>query len=123
GPDVGLGLEWYLGHGFAISAEGQAAPLADFVREIAKYQREDFAIGSKRNHRVFQFVPEVQGKFNVWWYPIEGVQIRVGYEIMAFFQTLASPSPVSFNYGALNPAWDKVNRYIDGFNAGIAFIF
>jgi hypothetical protein len=123
GPDVGGGFELYLGHGFSTSLEGQAAPLVDFVREIAKYQREDFKIGSKRSRRAYQFVPEVQGRLNVWWYPIEGVQIRVGYEVMAFFDTLASPNPISFDYGALNPAWQKVSRYFDGFNAGIGFIF
>jgi hypothetical protein len=42
---------------------------------------------------------------------------------MAFFDTLASPNPISFDYGALNPAWQKVSRYFDGFNAGIGFIF
>jgi hypothetical protein len=123
GPDVGAGFEWYLGHGFALSLEGRAAPMIDFVREIAKYQREDFAIGHKRNIRDYEFVPELQGQVNVWWYPIEGVQIRVGYEIMAFFDTIAAPDPVSFNYSALNPAWKFQHRYFDGFNAGIAFIF
>ena len=123
GPTVGGGFEWYMGHGFALSFEGQAAPLIDFVREIAKYQREDFAIGSKRNIRTYEFVPELQGRANLWWYPIEGVQIRVSYEMMAFFDTLASEDPVSFDYGGLNPTWQKVGRYFDGFSAGIAFIF
>jgi hypothetical protein len=123
GPDFGTYFELYLGHGFALSFEGRVAPLLDFVREIDKYQREDFAIGHKRNIRDYQFVPELQGSVNVWWYPIEGVQIRFGYEIMAFFDTIASPDPVSFDYSALNPSWKHTNRFLDGFNAGIGFIF
>jgi hypothetical protein len=123
GPDFGGYLEWYLGHGFSLSVEGRAAPMVDFVREIAKYQREDFAIGHKRNMRDYEFVPELEGRFNVWWYPIEGVEIRVGYDFMAFFDTIAAPDPVSFDYSALNPDWKHQNRYLDGFNAGIGFIF
>jgi hypothetical protein len=123
GPDIGTAFELYLGHGFSISLEGSFAPMIDFVREIDKYQRQDFAIGHKRNIRDYEFVPELQGQVNVWWYPIEGVQIRVGYAIMAFFDTIAAPDPVSFNYSALNPAWKLQNRFLDGFNAGIAFIF
>ncbi len=123
GPTVGTGFELYLGHGFSVSLEGSASPMIDFVREIAKYQREDFAIGHKRSQRDYEFVPEVQGQINVWWYPIEGVQIRVGYEVMAFFDTIAAPDPVSFDYSALNPAWKLQNRFLDGFSAGIAFIF
>ena len=123
GPEVGANFEWYLGHGFSFSLEGRAAPMIDFVREIAKYQREDFAIGHKRSQRDYEFVPALHGDVNVWWYPIEGVQIRVGYELMAFFDTIAAPDPVSFDYSALNPAWKLQNRFFDGFHAGIAFIF
>lgn len=123
GVTVGGGIEWYLGHGFSLSCEGIAAPMIDIVQEISKYQREDFAVGHRRHQRDYEFVPALQGQVNVWWYPIEGVQIRVGYEIMAFFDTIASPDPVSFDYSALNPAWRLQNRFLDGFNAGIAFIF
>jgi len=42
---------------------------------------------------------------------------------MAFFDTIAAPNPVSFDYSALNPAWKLQNRFLDGFSAGIAFIF
>jgi hypothetical protein len=123
GPDFGGGLEYYLGHGFSLAFEGRFAPMIDFVREIDKYQREDFAIGHKRNMRDYEFVPELQGRVDLWWYPIEGVQVRVSYEIMAFFDTIASPDPVSFDYSALNPPWRLQNRYFDGFSAGIGFIF
>ena len=70
------------------------------------------------------FVPELEGQFNLWWYPTEGIQIRVGYSLMAFFNTVASKQPIDFNFGGLNPTWDEgVYRLFDGINAGISFIF
>ena len=61
---------------------------------------------------------------NLWWYPTEGIQLRVGYDAMAFFNTVAGKTPVDFNFGGLAPTWDRgVYRLFDGINAGIALIF
>lgn len=123
GVDVGIGTEWYLGHGFSLSVDGRAAGMIDFVREIVKYERADFAIGNKRSKHDYTFVPELQASFDVWWYPIEGIQIKVGYELMGFFDTISSPQPVSFNYGGLDVGYSRTSRFFDGFHAGIGFIF
>lgn len=123
GPDIGVGSEFYLSHGFSFSLDGRFAPLLNFAREQAKYERADFAIGTKRAVRRFDIVPELQATANVWWYPFNGCQIRFGYDAMAFFNTYASETPVDFNYGSVDPGWQKTTRYLTGFNAGIGFIF
>jgi hypothetical protein len=124
GVDIGLGSDWYLGHGFAISLEARVTGAVDIVHEIAKYERADFEIESKRAKRDYTFSPEIDASVQVWWYPIEGVQIRAGYDIMNFFETISSPQPVSFNYGGLDPAYSRhTYRFMDGFNIGIGFIF
>jgi hypothetical protein len=128
GVDIGLGNEYWLGRlgnqGFSITAEVRAAGLFDFVKEIAKYERGDFFIAHKRARNDYRFVPELQAQVALWWYPFEGVQVRVGYEIMTFFDTVSSGMPVSFNYGGLDPSYQKNTfRLFDGLSAGIGFIF
>lgn len=124
GPFIGIGADRYLGGGFAVAVEADAAGLVDFVRQRAKYVRGDKAIESKRSVNSIAFVPEVNANANFYWYPFEGVQIRAGYNFMAFFNTIAAEEPVSFNLRSLNPNWENTGvRFLDGFNAGIAFIF
>jgi hypothetical protein len=123
GINVGLGTEWYIGKGFSVSLDGNTAGLVDIVHEIAKYERGDLVIGNKRAKRDYNVVPELSASINVWWYPFEGVQIRAGYEIMSFFNTLSAPDPVSFNYGGLDVNYKSTTRFFDGFNFGIGFIF
>jgi hypothetical protein len=123
GVDIGCGTEWFVGHRFAFTIDARAAGMVDYVHEIAKYERSDNVTESKRARREFNFVPEFTAAANFWWYPIEGVQVRFGYEIMEFINTLAAPDPVSFNYG--NPATDykSTARFFNGFTAGIGFAF
>ncbi len=123
GADIGLGSEFFLGHGFAFSLDGRYATLLDFAREEATYVRGDEAIGTKRATRQFCVVPELQATANVWWYPFSGCQVRFGYDAMAFFNTYASETPVDFNYSSVDPGWQKTTRYLTGFNAGVGFIF
>ena len=123
GADIGVGSEFFLGHGFAFSLDGRFATLLNFAKEEAKYDRADFAIGNKRATRQFDVVPELQATANVWWYPFSGCQIRFGYDAMAFFNTYAAQQPIDFNYSSVDPGWSKVNRYLTGFNAGVGFIF
>ena len=125
GPTLGFGNEWYMGHGFALSADVLGMLSIDVVKERAKYElgEKDQAPQIKRAITTYTIAPEVQASANLWWYPIEGVQVQVGYDLMAFFNTIASPEPVSFNYGGLDPAWRSVYRFFDGFHAGIGFIF
>jgi hypothetical protein len=124
GPYIGAGDECYLGHGASVSIDFKAAALVDFVREIDDYQLADRTYEAKRSKRVFNFVPELEANISLWWYPIEGVQIRVGYNALAFFNTIASPDPVSFDFQGLDAPYEhKFLRLLDGFNGGIGFIF
>ena len=123
GVDAGLGSEVYIGKGFALSFDARYATFMDFGREITKYERADFAIGNKRSRRVFTVVPELQGTFNAWWYPINGCELRAGWDAMGFFNTFASETPVDFNYSSVDPGWSKTTRYLTGFTCGISFTF
>jgi hypothetical protein len=128
GAHVGCGYERRLGDSpigtFSLSVDLQVALLLDVVKEVAKYERGDFETSARRAATQFTVVPEAQAVANLWWFPIEGVQIRVGYDFAAFFNTVASPNPVSFNYGGLDPPFERGHtRFLDGFTAGIGFIF
>jgi len=102
----------------------QAAPLLDVIKERAKYERGDKNTSAKRARTEYTIVPEIQGQANLWWFPTEGVQLRIGYDAMAFFNTVASPNPVSFDFSGLDPPWQKgIYRFMNGFNAGISFSF
>ena len=128
GPQVGIGNEWLCGvtpiGAFAVSLDTQAAILVDFVKGRASYELGDRSSSAHRNRNFIKLVPEVQANLNLWWYPYEGIQVRLGYSVMALFNTMASPNPVDFNYGAIAPAFeDGITRFLHGMNAGIAFIF
>jgi hypothetical protein len=124
GVDAGLGTEWYIAKGFSLSVDGRAAAMMDIAHLEARYERGDFAIENKRSRREYSFAPELDGNVNLWWYPIAGVELRVGYEIMSFFNTFSSPRPVTFSYGGMDPTYSRTTyRFFDGFNAGIGFIF
>jgi hypothetical protein len=57
------------------------------------------------------------------WYPVEGIEFRVNYDVMMFFNTIASPNPVNFSWGGLDPTYSSTFRIFDGFNAGLALVF
>jgi hypothetical protein len=124
GGYVGCGSECYLGHGFSLSFDAKFAALVDFVHEEVKWERADRATEAKRSRYEYSIVPEVDAVVNLWWYPIEGIEIRLGYDVKNFFNTVASPMPVSFNFNGLDPAYSHLTwRLVDGFHAGIGFIF
>lgn len=124
GPFVGWGGEVYKGHGVSLSLDLFAGAYVNFVREIVRWERGDRATEAKRSRRVYTIVPETEAHLNVWWYPIEGVQIRLGYDVMGLYNTIASPRPVDFNFGAMAPDFPHwAVRMLDGFNVGIGFIF
>jgi hypothetical protein len=124
GPCIGTGAEYYLGAGFSLSLDLRTALMVDFVKERAKYERADKLISSKFSRTDYTIVPEIDGIATLWWYPIEGVEVSVGYNLMNFFNTVSSPHPVSYDYGTPNPGYDKgVYRMVDGWQAGVALIF
>lgn len=117
--------EWYWGHGFAGMLDMRATGYVDIVKERAKYELGAKYAGPahKRARRDYTFVPEVEAALSLMWYPIEGVQVKAGYNVMAFFNTLSSPRPISFNYSGLDPAYESTFRIFDGFQAAIALSF
>jgi hypothetical protein len=127
GIHLGGGNEWNWGDtpigSFACSLDLQAGLFADIVGELAKYERGDGENASSRQRKELEFVPEVEAQLNIWYYPIEGVVFRVGYQAMAFWNTVASPNPVSFNFLGLDPPWEHEFRILHGLNAGVGFIF
>jgi hypothetical protein len=125
GPTIGLGNEWYCGHGFAVSVDVQGGLFLDVVKERAKYEPglKDAGPQSKRSITTWTAAPEAQAGITLWWYPIEGIQVQLGYDFMSYFNTRAAPNPVSFNYGGLDPAWESKYRFFDGLRAGLGIIF
>lgn len=127
GVHAGCQTECYLGHGFALLAEAQGALFFNSVKERARYQLGEYSsIGfpaSKRAKREFSIVPELSAMLALQWYPTEFVQVQIGYEAMAFFNTLSSTRPIDYNYLNLAPQWDHVNRLFDGFRFGVALWF
>lgn len=128
GVNCGIGNEWYLGTtplgAFSFSADLHAGLYADFVKGRPKYELGDFSISSSRARSLFTLAPGLEGNFNLHWFPYEAIQFRMGYDISAYFNTVASPRPVDFNYGAVSPAYETgITRLFSGFNFGMAFVF
>jgi hypothetical protein len=124
GPFIGCGHEAYLGKSFGISLDLTAAALLNIIKERAKYKLGSEEIQNKLSRDEFGIVPNFNAALNLTWYPIEGVQMRVGYNAWTFFNTKYMNEPVSFNYGGIDPAYDtKVFRIIHGVNVGFGVFF
>jgi hypothetical protein len=125
GVHVGLQQEWYLGHGFAVSLEGDVAAFCDIVKERVKYEFLDKFTPpqSKYSRTDYTIAGEASANLALQWYVYEGIQIRASYDVMAFANTIASTLPVAFNWGAPIPEYDHVSRFFDGFTFGVAFIW
>jgi hypothetical protein len=124
GPLFGCGTDVYIGHGFGVNFDLRGAPMIDVVKERAKYELGDHSTSAQRNRTDYVMAYELDARLNLTWYPIEGVEMRVGYELMNFFNTVSSPQPIDFNMGALTPTWDRgTYRLFDGFSAGISLTF
>jgi hypothetical protein len=108
---------------FAVSLDLEADAMIDFVREIAKYEREDSFTSTHRSIRRARPVPGFQADLNIWYYPIEAVQVRLGYNVIGLLNTIASPNPVDFNMGGLTPVYEHEFRLLEGLNFGVGVIF
>jgi hypothetical protein len=126
GPFCGCGTDCYLGKNFALSCDLTGAVMMNFVKERAKYERgeQNLAPQSKRGRNEYTLAPNAEAAVNLWWYPIEAVQIRVGYNLMTYFNTVASEEPIDFNFSAVDPPYEReAIRVLHGVNVGIAFTF
>jgi hypothetical protein len=127
GAHLGCGQEWYLGTNplgaFSISLDAEASLYGDWVKGRAKYQREDQVTSASRARNFFRAVPGLEAKVGLWWYPWEAVQIRMGYNVFALFNTMASERPIDFNMGIISPEYNQTHRLLHGFDVGIGFVF
>jgi hypothetical protein len=124
GVHAGSSNEWYIGHGFAVQLDLEAALFADSAALRASYELGNhFGVRNQRSRREWSVVPEFQGYLAMQWYATEGIQLFVGYNVFAFLNTWAAPQPVDFDYGSLTPNYQHVSRVFDGLSAGIAIAF
>lgn len=124
GPMVGAGHEVYLANQFSMSVDLTGAMLLGIVKSRVKYELGDQSTQNKRSNNLFQVVPNVNAAVNLWWYPIEGVQVRVGYNALTYFNTRRIDEPVGFDYGAMDPKYDtQWFRLLHGVNVGIGLFF
>jgi hypothetical protein len=123
GPELGCGYEIYLGKGISLSTELSGSLLLDIIKERAKYELGDETVQNKRSRNELNFVPNINANIDLWWYPIRGIQMRVGYNFMGYFNVKEMTRPVGFNYGAIEYRVDDRFRFLQGINAGVGFIF
>ncbi len=124
GAYVGCGHEAYLGHGFAAALDLTAAGYIDSEKERAKYKLQSEEIQNKQSRNELRFVPSLTANLNLMWYPVEGVQMRLGYNAYTYFNTKRIEDPVGFNYSSPDPVYDiQVFRIVHGVNVGIGLFF
>ena len=124
GPYVGCSHEMYLHNNFSVSTDLSATGLINFVSGRAKYQLGDDSVANKAHYRDTKLVPNVNANVNVWWYPVKGVQVRVGYMAETFFNTARMKEPISFNYGGLDPTYGtSYFNLVHGLNIGVGVFF
>lgn len=121
---IGCGHEIYLGSMFSASLDLTAAAYLDVTKNRAKYRNEVRSSQSKFGRENFYLVPSATADLNLWAYPIEGVQLRLGYSGITFFNTRQMREPVGFNFGNIDPNVGlRAFRLLHGFNIGIGFFF
>lgn len=121
---VGCGHEVYLGSMFSASLDLTAAAYMDVSKQRAKYIVGDESSQSKFGRENFYLVPSATADFNLWFYPIEGIQCRLGYSALTFFNTRQMREPVGYNFGNIDPnIGTKYFRLLHGFNIGVGFFF
>jgi hypothetical protein len=126
GPMVGTGHEVMLYSGiagaFGFGVECTGAFLVNIVKERAKYIREDELTQAKRVWNQNKITPNVNVEANLTWQPLEGVTLRAGVNLMTYFNTLYMEHPIGFNFGAIDPAYEKKwLRCLYGCNFGMAY--
>lgn len=124
GPYIGCAHEMYLGGNFSLSVDLTGELLANFIKMRAKYELGDNTVQAKRSRNAIDLVPAAGGNLNLWWYPVKGVQMRVGYSANTFYNTRNMDEPIGFNYGAIDPAYGtQYFRLIHGLNVGVGIFF
>jgi hypothetical protein len=122
GAQIGYGYENYIGQGFSWSVEGRIGLFVDVRETAVKVERGD-ADGPAQYRDDTSLSPFFQAGIFAWWYPLEGVQLRCGYEFLGIFNVRRSEQPVTFDLGKLMPTYEDMFMRFDGLSGGIAFIF
>jgi hypothetical protein len=121
GPYLGFEHEVFLGWGVAIGFRSDLAAMLDIVKQRARYELGDKSASTKFSVTDYTFAPMYNGELNLTWYPVQGLQLRFGWQMMAVMNTVNAPAPVAFNFGNLDGVWQRrAIRYLDGLNAGVA---
>ncbi|HEY3787721.1 MAG TPA: hypothetical protein VGL71_02650, partial [Urbifossiella sp.] len=124
GPFVGIGHEIFLADQFSLSVDLTGAALIGIVKERAKYELMDKSTEAKAGVNEWTLVPNANANVNLWWYPVEGVQVRLGYQAMTYFNTRNLQDPVGFNMGAIDPVYGtQYFRLVHGLNFGVGLFF
>jgi hypothetical protein len=132
GPTLGCEYELYIGRGFALTFHVDGAAYLDVVKERAQFSLADRSTEAKRQVIEYTFAPALNGELHLDWFPFEGVQVRIGWNSVAFFNTVNAPNPlpytpdgvVGIDFGNLNGNWQrKAIRYLDGIDVGLAITF
>jgi len=126
GAHAGFRNECYLGHGFAANLDLQGGAFVDTAKTEAIYELARGGVGPGSKRALHYWLPALQAQatVGVTWFPIENVELKAGYDFQAFFNTLSSPNPIDFNYGAVNPGYTSGTvRFLDGLNLGVGINF
>ena len=124
GGQIGMSHERYLGQGFACSIDGRVGLFADYRKTRVKVQRGDIEeLAVQRTRDDLGVSPMFQLGAYLWYYPFEGVQMRIGYEFLGIFNVRRSEQPVAFNVGQLDPEFKDIFLRFDGLVMGVALIF
>lgn len=124
GPYIGCAHDLYLKSNFSLSVDLSGGLMANFIKMRAYYELGDNTIQAKRSRNAIDLVPTAGGNVNLWWYPVKGIQMRVGYSANTFYNTRNMDDPIGFNYGAIDPAYGtQYFRIIHGLNVGIGVFF
>lgn len=124
GPYIGCAHDVYLKNNFSLSVDMTGGLMANFIKMRAKYELGDNTHQAKRSRNAIDLVPTAGGNVNLWWYPVRGIQMRVGYSANTFYNTRNMDQPIGFNYGAIDPAYEtQYFRIIHGLNVGVGIFF
>jgi hypothetical protein len=127
GIHAGICNEFFLGDtpvgAFSVSLDLQVAGFMDFVKGRPKYELGDRSTAAQHGRNFFNAVPGTDGELMFWWYPYRGIVCRFGYQVEALWNTMSSPQPIDFNFGAIVPAYLSTFRLFEGFDLGVGIMF
>ena len=128
GVHLGCGNDWFLGDtpvgAFAITADFETGLYLDLVKGRPRYELGDRSMTLSRARNLNTLVPSLEARFSLDWYPWEAIKFNVGYNFLAFFNTVASRRPIDFNMGTIDPEYNTgVTRWLHGFTMGVSLVF